>query len=247
LKIAVKGISKEYRSSRDRGTVRALSDITLEISPGTFVVLLGPSGCGKSTLLNIIAGFETPTSGTVYVDDVPVTGPGPDRGVVFQDYALFPWRTVRGNVEIGPLVSKKDPSQVKERCDYFIDLVGLRNFENRYPAELSGGMKQRVGLARALANEPSVLLMDEPFGALDAQTRQLMQQELLRIWDVTKKTIMFVTHGVTEAILLADKVVCMTARPGRVKEASPFVEYQRRINDVIKSEVMLSWEQQALI
>lgn len=235
----------------------ALDNVSFDVQPGEFFVLLGPSGCGKSTLLNIIAGFLPASSGDVITDGVRVAAPGPDRGVVFQEYALFPWRTVRGNVEIGPLVRGVDRRRARELSQSYIDLVGLRNFEDRYPAQLSGGMKQRVGLARALANEPHILLLDEPFGSLDAQTRQLMQQELVRIWGVTKKTIVLVTHSVTEAVLLADRIAVMTARPGRVKElievhaerprdptSEGLIAYQRRANESIKTEVMRAWEEE---
>ena len=254
--IEVTNVTKTFRKDGFNDELLALKDVSLKIEDGMIFVVLGPSGCGKSTLLNVIAGFESPSSGTVVVGGAPITRPGPDRGVVFQEFALFPWRTVRGNVEVGPLVRGMSRARILERCQYYLNLVGLQEFEDRYPAELSGGMKQRVGLARALANEPSVLLMDEPFGALDAQTRQLMQQELLRIWEVTKTTIVFVTHDVTEAVLLADKIALMTARPGRVKETldvklerprepttGSFLEYQKRVNDIIKAEVMLAWQQ----
>jgi NitT/TauT family transport system ATP-binding protein len=256
--IEIKNVTKTFCKAGSTDELLALTDVSLKIEAGKIFVVLGPSGCGKSTLLSIIAGFESPSLGTVAVGGTPITRPGPDRGVVFQEFALFPWRTVRGNVEVGPLVRGIDRPRVRERCQYYLNLVGLQNFEERYPAELSGGMKQRVGLARALANEPSVLLMDEPFGALDAQTRLLMQKELLRIWEVTKTTIVFVTHDVTEAILLADKIALMTARPGRIKEildvdldrpreptTSDFVEYQKRVNDIITAEVMLAWKQQS--
>lgn len=258
MDIEIKNLTMKFRRSGSPDELLVLDNVSLQIQAGSVFVVLGPSGCGKSTLLNMIAGFASPTSGTVFLGGVPITRPGPDRGVVFQEFALFPWRTVRGNVEIGPLVRGMDRARIRERCQYYLNLVGLQNFEDRYPAELSGGMKQRVGLARALANEPSVLLMDEPFGALDSQTRQLMQQELLRIWELTKTTIVFVTHDVTEAVLLADKIALMTARPGKLKEvlevelerprettATDFVEYQRRVNDIIKTEVMLAWQQQS--
>ncbi len=254
--IDINNVTKTFHKAGFNDELLALKDVSLKIEDGMIFVVLGPSGCGKSTLLNVIAGFESPSSGTVVVGGAPITRPGPDRGVVFQEFALFPWRTVRGNVEVGPLVRGMSRARILEQCQYYLNLVGLQDFEDRYPAELSGGMKQRVGLARALANEPSVLLMDEPFGALDAQTRQLMQQELLRIWEVTKTTIVFVTHDVTEAVLLADKIALMTARPGRVKEIldvklerpreptmGSFLEYQKRVNDIIKAEVMLAWQQ----
>jgi NitT/TauT family transport system ATP-binding protein len=196
----------------------AIENFNLVVKNEEFVCILGPSGCGKTTILRIIAGLEQKTSGSIRLDEREITGPGQDRGMVFQEFALFPWRTVQKNVEFG-LEIKKVPSEERKRiANEFITLVGLKGFENSYPYQLSGGMKQRVGIARALANDPEVLLMDEPFGALDAQTRNLMQKELLRIRQQTKKTIVFITHSVDEACFLADRVVVMTARPGAVKE-----------------------------
>ncbi|MBM4237091.1 MAG: ABC transporter ATP-binding protein, partial [Euryarchaeota archaeon] len=189
-----------------------------EVKDHEFVCVLGPSGCGKTTLLRIVAGLETKTSGSVRIDGSEVTGPGSDRGMVFQEFALFPWRTVRRNVEFGLEIRKVPKEERRVVSDKYIRLVGLDGFENSHPFELSGGMKQRVGIARALANEPKVLLMDEPFGALDAQTRNMMQKELLRIWEETKKTVLFITHSVDEAVYLADRIVVMTARPGTLKE-----------------------------
>ena len=199
----------------------ALREFNLDVGDGEFVCLLGPSGCGKTTVLRIVAGLETKSGGSVTVSGVEVEGAGSNRGVVFQEFALFPWRTVRRNIEFGLEVKKVTPHEREAVSSRFIDLVNLEGFENVHPHQLSGGMKQRVGIARALANDPAVLLMDEPFGALDAQTRNLMQKELLRIWSATKKTILFVTHSVDEAVFLADRIVVMTARPGKVKRIIP--------------------------
>jgi len=195
----------------------ALEDIDLEVMDGEFVCILGPSGCGKTTLLRIIAGLEKQTKGRILLKGVEVTGPGPDRGMVFQEFALFPWRTVRRNVEFGLEIKGVPPEKRREISQRYIDLVGLKGFEDSHPNQLSGGMKQRVGIARALANEPAILLMDEPFGALDAQTRNQMQKELLHIWAETKKTVIFITHSVDEAVFLADRVIVLTSRPGRVR------------------------------
>lgn len=203
---------------KKEGAMVAIQDFNLEVKEGEFVCILGPSGCGKTTLLRIIAGLESLTSGTILLQDKPITGPGSDRGMVFQDFALFPWRNVRKNVEFGLEIKKVPPAQRSAISDRFIELVGLKGFENYHPNQLSGGMKQRVGIARALANDPALLLMDEPFGALDAQTRNLMQKELLRIWQETKKTVVFITHSVDEACYLADRIVVMTSRPGTIKE-----------------------------
>jgi ABC-type nitrate/sulfonate/bicarbonate transport system ATPase subunit len=189
--------------------------VSLDVAKGEFVCLIGASGCGKSTLLRIVAGFERPSSGDVRVYDAPISGPGSDRGMVFQDYALFPWMTVRQNIAFGP--KQKKSQNVEETTDKYLEMVGLVKFADRYPYQLSGGMKQRVAIARVLANEASILLMDEPFGALDALTREQLQDELLEIWARTQVTILFVTHSVEEATLLADRVVVMTAGPGRIE------------------------------
>ena len=214
--IVIDGVSHMYRPPRGRA-VLALDDVSLEVGNREFVALLGPSGCGKSTLLYLIGGFLPVEAGSILVDGKPVAEPGPDRGIVFQHFALFPWKTVRGNILYG-LERQGMPKEEREkRAMDFIELVGLAGFEDSYPSQLSGGMKQRTAIARTLAFDPKILLMDEPFGALDAQTRGLMQAELLRIWQRTPKTVIFVTHDVQEAVFLADRVAVMSARPGRIK------------------------------
>jgi NitT/TauT family transport system ATP-binding protein len=195
----------------------ALQDISLEIPHGQFVCLLGPSGCGKSTLLNAIAGFAPPTSGRVLADGVPVAGPGPERGMVFQEYALFPWMTVEQNVGFGLEIKGMARAQIAARVGELLKLLSLEDFAKRYPKDLSGGMRQRVAIARVLALDSPILLMDEPFGALDALTRRNLQDELLRLWAELKKTVIFVTHSIEEAIYLADRIVVMTYRPGTIK------------------------------
>jgi NitT/TauT family transport system ATP-binding protein len=214
--IAIDKVSHVYRPPRGR-PVLALEDVSLEVRNREFLALLGPSGCGKSTLLYLIGGFLPVERGAIAVNGKPVAAPGPDRGIVFQHFALFPWKTVRANITYG-LERQRMPREERERrAQSFIDLVGLTGFEDSYPSQLSGGMKQRTALARTLAFDPSILLMDEPFGALDAQTRHLMQSELLSIWQRTPKTVIFVTHDVQEAVYLADRVAVMSARPGRIK------------------------------
>jgi NitT/TauT family transport system ATP-binding protein len=214
--IIIEGVRHLYRPPRGR-PVLALEDVSLKVHPREFVALLGPSGCGKSTLLYLIGGFLPTETGKILVDGRPVTGPGPDRGIVFQHFALFPWKTVRGNITYGLERQGLPRAEREKRAQVLIDLVGLTGFEDSYPSQLSGGMKQRTALARTLAFDPSILLMDEPFGALDAQTRHLMQAELLGIWQRTPKTVIFVTHDVQEAVYLADRVAVMSARPGRIK------------------------------
>jgi len=214
--VEIQGLSKRYETGD--GEITALSSTSLAIGEGEFVCLLGPSGCGKSTLLKIVAGLIPPTGGAIRIDGRPVTGPGPDRAVVFQDYALFPWMTVTENVEFGLAARGVDAARRRRTSAELLRAVGLADFAGRYPHHLSGGMKQRVSIARALAVDPVLLLMDEPFGALDAQTRYVMQQELLRIWRAYRKTVLFVTHSIDEALYLGDRVVIMTARPGRIKE-----------------------------
>ncbi|RAI39806.1 ABC transporter ATP-binding protein [Rhodoplanes roseus] len=213
--VVIEALDKSYGSSDS--ALLALSDIDLTIEEGQFVSLLGPSGCGKSTLLKIIAGLIPASAGRITIDGKVVDGPGPERAVVFQDYALFPWMTVQDNVEFG-LEARAVPAEERRAASAeLLRVVGLSDFAQKFPHQLSGGMKQRVSIARALAVKPSLLLMDEPFGALDAQTRQGLQDELLRIWRVYKKTVVFVTHSIEEAIYLSDRIVVMTARPGRIK------------------------------
>lgn len=197
--------------------VQAVSNLSLQIHPGEFVSLIGPSGCGKSTVLNALAGFLVPTSGEVMLDGVPVDGPSADRGMVFQQYSLFPWKTVRQNVEFGLKMKGMSAFQRQRAARELLGLTGLLAFEDRYPDQLSGGMKQRVGIVRALATQPRVLLLDEPFGALDAQTRAIMQTILLNLWEGHKISVLFVTHDIDEAVYLSDRIYVMTARPGRIK------------------------------
>lgn len=214
--ISIKGLSKVFRTD-DSETV-AIEDFSLEIKKGELIAIVGPSGCGKTTLLRCIAGLETPTGGTISSGDKEFHEPGPDRGMVFQDFALFPWRTVRKNVEFGLEVAGVPKEERKERAERYIKLVGLEKFMDARVHELSGGMKQRVGIARAFVNKPDIILMDEPFGALDAQTRNIMQAELIKLLDKTDQTIVFITHSVDEAIFLADRIVILTKRPACIKE-----------------------------
>jgi NitT/TauT family transport system ATP-binding protein/sulfonate transport system ATP-binding protein len=213
--VVIRGVSKRFQVGD--GEVEALARIDATIERGAFVCLIGASGCGKSTLLRVVAGFEEPTTGEVLVEGKPVTAPGSDRGMVFQDYALFPWMTVRQNIGFGPRQRQLPRKEVEDIADEFVKLVGLERAANRYPSQLSGGMKQRVAIARVLANNANILLMDEPFGALDALTREQLQRELLQIWTRTRVTIVFVTHSVEEAALLADRVLVMSAGPGRIE------------------------------
>ena len=240
-------------SSKNRDPVTALRDFSLEVGKGEFVSIVGPSGCGKSSFLNILLGLIKPDSGEIQLNGTRITGPGQERAMVFQEFGLLPWRTVTANVELGLELKGIAPARRAERATELIKLVGLKDFASHYPHELSGGMKQRVGLARALATEPEVLLMDEPFAALDAQTRDLMQMELLQIWEHTKKTVLFVTHSIEEAAYLSDRVIVMTARPGRTKDilkidlprprdyemrlTPEFNEIKLRIWDVLKEEL----------
>ncbi|WP_426339743.1 ABC transporter ATP-binding protein [Pseudoduganella sp. S-14] len=210
--IEIKGVGKVFGTS-----VVALQDINLDIPRGQFVCLLGPSGCGKSTLLNAIAGFSPPTSGSIVADGKPVAEPGPERGMVFQEYALFPWMTVADNVAFGLEIKGMAKEQIASTVDKLLKTLSLQDFRHRFPKDLSGGMRQRVAIARVLALDSPIMLMDEPFGALDALTRRNLQDELLRIWSELKKTIIFVTHSIEEAIYLADRIVVMTYRPGTVK------------------------------
>ena len=253
-KIKIIGVSKEFVTSTHR--VLALDNISFDVNEKEFCVIVGPSGCGKSTLLYMIAGFEKPTKGKILLDGSPIIGPGPDRGLVFQEAVLYPWRTVLENVMFGLEIAGVDKEECKRRALKYIELVGLKGFENVYPHTLSGGMKQRVSIAMSLAYDPEVLLMDEPFGALDAQTRKIMQQELTRIWSEAKKTVIFVTHSVLEAIYLADKIVVMTARPGKVKKIfhvnlprprdykdDAFLRIRRKILNLLEIEVLRSYRE----
>jgi len=218
-RLAIRGVTKRFAVGDEE--IEALARIDLAIREGEFVCMIGASGCGKSTLLRIVAGFEEPSTGDVQVNGRPIAGPGSDRGMVFQDYALFPWMTVRQNIGFGPRQRSLSRREVDEIAAEFARLVGLERFADRYPSQLSGGMKQRVAIARVLANDASILLMDEPFGALDALTREQLQHELLQIWARTRVTIIFVTHSVEEAVLLADRVLVMSAGPGRIENDIP--------------------------
>jgi NitT/TauT family transport system ATP-binding protein len=247
-KIQIEGVSKWFGSTTH--PMPALLDITLDVRTNEFVCLLGPSGCGKSTLLNIVAGFMPPSEGRVLADGKAIAAPGPDRGVVFQEYALFPWLTVQDNVEFGPKLKGAPKPARQQMAEKYLELVGLAAHRHKFPAQLSGGMKQRVAIARALANNPTVILMDEPFGSLDAQTREIMQEELSRIQRLEHKTIIFVTHSIREAVYLADRVVVMTSSPGKIKEvveidlpeprdkfSTAFTRYESEITRVLKEEV----------
>ncbi|MGW4245520.1 ABC transporter ATP-binding protein [Nocardia sp. NPDC004722] len=217
VKLALAGVGKEFTVRGEQDAFTALEDITVDVRDGEFLVLVGPSGSGKSTLLDLLGGLGKPTSGQILLDGAPVTGPGLDRGIVFQQYALLPWRTARANIEFG-LEAKGIRRRERRRiAEHYLELVGLAGFGERYPHELSGGMKQRVAIARSLAFDPEVLLMDEPFAALDAQTRESLQDELLRIWRATGKTVLFITHGIDEAVYLGQRVAVLTSRPGRIK------------------------------
>ncbi len=245
-----------------KGQVIAADRVSFQVCSGEFVCILGPSGCGKSTVLNSIAGFETPFEGSVSVAGHLVTSPGPDRGMAFQQPNLFPWKTVRENIAFGPRMLGKDHRDVVDITDTFIEMVGLVRFADAYPHTLSGGMQQRVALARVLANRPSVLLMDEPFGALDAQTRVFMQEHLLKLWAQIKTTMVFVTHDVDEALFLADRVLIMSAGPGRIKcdlkvslpqprtqkiATDPaYVAMKERCLDLIRAASLLAFEQQGV-
>lgn len=219
-KVSLEHVTKTFTSENGTVTV-ALEDVTLEIEDKEFICFVGPSGCGKTTLLRIIAGLDTATSGVVKLMGTPIEGPDPKRGMVFQEYSLFPWRTVIENITFGLEMQDIPPEARLPVTEKYLALVGLNQFRNAYPSELSGGMRQRVAIARALATDPDVLLMDEPFGALDAQTRNMMQRELLDIWQETQKTILFVTHSVDEAVFLADRIIMLSARPGKVCEIIP--------------------------
>ncbi len=219
--LVVENLSKVYFDPRLGERIAALDGVSLRVTPGEFVAVVGPSGCGKTTLLNLIAGFLEPTGGRILLDGRTIEGPGPDRGVVFQSYALFPWKTVLENVAFGPRMRGLPRAECEARARRYLDLVGLGHVARRYPRELSGGMQQRVGVVRALANEPEILLMDEPFAAVDAQTRMTLQEELARIFEERRPTIVFVTHDVGEAVFLADRVLVLSK--GRLQEELPVV------------------------
>jgi NitT/TauT family transport system ATP-binding protein len=254
-KLSIERVGKDFDGRI--GKVAALDEISLEVADGEFLVVVGPSGCGKSTLLDLLAGLSTPSRGRLLVDGAPITGPGLDRGVVFQQYALLPWRTALRNIEFG-LEGKGLTRRARTgTARRYLELVGLSGFADRYPHELSGGMKQRVAIARALAFDPDVLLLDEPFAALDAQTRETLQDELLRIWQETHKTVVFVTHGIDEAVYLGQRVAVLTSRPGRIKavldidlgeraavddlrSTTRFAEYRHRIWTELHGEVALA-------
>jgi NitT/TauT family transport system ATP-binding protein len=235
--IVIDRVSHTYRPASGR-PVLALDDISLEIRGREFIALLGPSGCGKSTLLYLVGGFLPMEKGQIRLDDKPIDAPGPDRGIVFQHFALFPWKTVRSNVLYGLERMRLPRAEREQRAQAFIDLVGLTGFEDSYPSHLSGGMKQRTAIARTLALDPKILLMDEPFGALDSQTRSLLQAELLNIWQRTPKTVIFVTHDVQEAVYLADRVAVMSARPGRIK-AIVDTKFDKNDPDIHKAKVFV--------
>lgn len=255
-KISLKGVNKIFKS--EKGDVQALKDLNLDIEDGEFLVIVGASGCGKTTLLNLVAGFDTATSGEVLLDGEPVTGITPECGMIFQQYALFPWKTVQENVEFGLKMKRVPKTERREQGAKFIDLVGLNGFETSYPHHLSGGMKQRVSIARSLANDPKVMLLDEPFAALDAMTRQVLQEQLVSIYEKHRKTILFITHSIDEALLLSSRIVVMTARPGRIAQeivndlphprnadvqlSERFMELKRTIWDSVQSEVLKSME-----
>jgi NitT/TauT family transport system ATP-binding protein len=218
-KLVIEHLHKRYWREKLGREVVALVNVSFSVADGEFLAIVGPSGCGKTSLLNIVAGLLPYEEGSITIDGKKITGPGTDRSVVFQHSSLLPWRTIAGNVRYGMEMQRRfDKQTMLERTEYFIKLVGLSGFEKHYPSELSGGMQQRVNLARALASDPKVLLMDEPFAALDAQTREFMQAELLKIWSEARKTVLFITHQINEAVYLADRVVVMSARPGRVKD-----------------------------
>ena len=251
--VSIQAVSRVFETAKGQRT-QALQPVDFEVRDNDFVTILGPSGCGKSTLLRIVAGLDHATSGRVLLDGVPVEGPGADRGMVFQSYTLFPWLTIEQNIRFGLRERGMPEAQQKERAAYFIAKVGLRGFEQHFPKQLSGGMQQRTAIARALANDPKILLMDEPFGALDNQTRVLMQELLLGIWEAERKTVLFVTHDIDEAIFMANRVAVFSARPGRIKtelavdlphprhytiKTSPeFMDLKARLTEEIRAESM---------
>jgi NitT/TauT family transport system ATP-binding protein len=219
--LEIRGVSRIFPALRGGSPVTALPPTDLTLDENDFVTILGPSGCGKSTLLRMVAGLDRPSAGRICLDGRPISGPGPERGMVFQSYTLFPWLTVRQNIAFGLQQKRLSAAEQAEIVDAYIARVGLRGFEEHWPRHLSGGMQQRCAIARALANQPRVLLLDEPFGALDNQTRSLMQELLLGIWERERKTVLFVTHDIEEAVFMASRVVTMSARPGRIKSQTP--------------------------
>jgi NitT/TauT family transport system ATP-binding protein len=230
----------------NRGPVRALSNFDIDIGEGEFLSIVGPSGCGKSTFLNVLLGLIKPDSGDIRMAGKPIAGPGSDRAMVFQEFGLLPWRTVQANVELGLELKGMAADARRKVSQPLIEMIGLAGFESHFPHELSGGMKQRVGLARALATDPNLLLMDEPFAALDAQTRDIMQVELLRVWQAAKKTVLFVTHQIDEAIYLSDRVIVMTKRPGRAKKIVPIAlprprDYEMRVTPAFNELKLEIW------
>ena len=246
-RISIRCVSKQFFDIAQSQEILALQDIDLEVGHAEFLTIIGQSGCGKSTLLNVIAGFEQVSAGSIEIDGKPVTRPGPDRGVVFQEYALFPWLTVYENIAFGLREQRIPMPERDTRVREQIEIVGLLGFEARYPHELSGGMRQRVAIARVLVTDPKSLLMDEPFAALDAQTRSLMQQELLAVWQRNQRSVIFITHNIEEAIFLGDRVMVMTPRPGRIKSIVPidlprprevssteFNEYRRKVTHLLQ-------------
>jgi len=249
---ALEASSVIKRYERNGSSLSIVEIAEFAVREGEFVTVIGPSGCGKSTFLHIVGGFIPPESGSIRVYGKEVKGPGPDRGMMFQEFALFPWKTVAGNIAWGLEAQGWEKHRIEETVNKSLDMIGLTDFRNHYPAELSGGMKQRAALARVLAFDPKVLLMDEPFGALDAQTREAMQEELMNLWERTKKTVVFVTHDIDEAVFLADRVVVLTARPARIREevkidlprprdiavrkSVQLLEYRNYIWDLIRSE-----------
>nr|WP_307845386.1 ABC transporter ATP-binding protein [Planomonospora sp. ID67723] len=261
-KIAIRDVGKVFRVRGADRPFTAVEGIDLDVREGEFLTLVGPSGCGKSTLLDLVAGLTAPTTGRILIDGREITGPGLDRGIVFQQYALFPWRTALDNIAFGLEAKAVPKKERQDRARHYLDLVGLDGFGQRYPHELSGGMRQRVAIARSLAFDPDVLLMDEPFAALDAQTRESLQEELLRIWEKTNKTVVFITHGIDEAVYLGQRVAVMTSRPGRIKQvldvafdsregdlrADPrFGEYRHHIWTLLRDEVAVAQEQERTI
>ena len=242
--IRVEGLTVAYEKPTEAGTFVAVSNANLDVARGAFVTIVGPSGCGKSSLLLTIAGLVQPASGCVLVNGKPVSGPGRDRAVVFQDFALMPWRTVLDNVRFGLELQRWSGEDLTARARRYVELVGLKGFEHYHPHQLSGGMRQRVGIARAFAVDPEILLLDEPFGSLDAQTRDEMGQELLAIWEQNKKTALFVTHGIDEAIFLADQIVVMAKNPGRITEIIAVDLPRPRTVETMDSKLFIDYRKQ---